>query len=33
VLAGKGNLARQRLYAMPANNHVAVWTKEQGANP
>ena len=28
-LALRGNLVRARLYAMPANNHVAVWVKEQ----
>jgi cyclopropane fatty-acyl-phospholipid synthase-like methyltransferase len=28
----RGNLVRRRLYAMPANNHVAVWMKDQGAH-
>ena len=27
-LAMAGNLARERLYAAPSNNYVAVWTKE-----
>ena len=26
-LAGSGGLRRKRLYAMPANNHIAIWVK------
>lgn len=28
-LAASGGLVRRRLYAMPANNHVAVWVKNE----
>ena len=30
AMASRGNLVRRRLYAMPANNHIAVWVKEPG---
>ena len=30
-LAKSGGLVRKRLYAMPANNHVAVWVKNEGS--
>jgi cyclopropane fatty-acyl-phospholipid synthase-like methyltransferase len=30
ALAGNGGLWRQRLYAMPANNYMAVWSKRPG---
>jgi len=29
--AARGGLRRERLYATPANNHIAVWVKEEGA--
>jgi len=29
-LAARGGLAREWLYAMPANNHIAVWVKSGG---
>lgn len=28
-LAAHGNLVRERLYAVPANNHIAVWVKNE----
>lgn len=31
--AGNAGLTRVRLYAMPANNHLAVWQKSQDAEP
>jgi len=30
-LAHNGDLFRQRLYAVPANNHIAVWVKDERA--
>ena len=29
--AARGGLHRERLYATPANNHIAVWVKKEGA--
>jgi len=30
ALAEQGGLSRQRLYAMPANNYMAIWSKKPG---
>ena len=30
-LAARGNLVRERLYAVPANNHIVVWVKNGGS--
>ena len=32
-LAASGGMLRKRLYAMPANNHLAVWEKQDEVNP
>jgi cyclopropane fatty-acyl-phospholipid synthase-like methyltransferase len=33
ALAQAGQMRRRRLYAMPANNHIAVWIKDDAVSP